>query len=30
MESLGDALTKQAFMASQLREPSALTGQEKH
>lgn len=28
MESLGDALTKQAFAASQLREPSALTGPE--
>ena len=30
MESLGDALTKQGFVASQLREPSALAGREKH
>ena len=30
MESLGDALTKQAFMASRLREPSALAGLEQH
>jgi hypothetical protein len=30
MESLGDALTKQAFVASQLKGPSALTGSEQH
>lgn len=30
MESLGDDLTKQAFMASRLREPSALAGLEQH
>ena len=30
MESLGDALTKQGFVASQLRELSSLAGQEKH
>ena len=30
MESLGDALTKQAFMASGLREPSALARPEQH
>ena len=29
MESLGDALTKQGFVASRLREPSALAGREK-
>jgi len=30
MESLGDDLTKQAFMASRLREPSALARPEQH
>jgi len=30
MESLGDALTKQEFMASRLREPSALARPEQH
>jgi hypothetical protein len=30
MESLGDDLIKQAFMASRLREPSALAGLEQH
>lgn len=30
MESLGDDLIKQAFMASRLREPSALTWREQH
>jgi hypothetical protein len=30
MESLGDDLTKQGFMASQLREPSALARPEQH
>ena len=30
MESLGDALTKQGFMASRLREPSALARPEQH
>ena len=29
MESLGDAFTKQGFVASRLREPSALAGREK-
>ena len=30
METLGDDLTKQAFMASQLREPSTLARPEQH